>query len=66
MVGGKNSVFIIQLTSKGTLIEITSIKDLQIGLIQRIEIDSQTAYLLEKEGAKMCTITFSKSLEKLQ
>lgn len=66
IVGGKNSVFIIQLTTKGSLIEISTIKDLQIGLIQRIEVDSQAAYLLEKDGAKMCTLNFSKPLEKLQ
>lgn len=65
MVGGKNIIFIVQLTSKGSLVEVTSVKDLQIGLIQQIEVDSQAAYLLEKDGGKMCTITFSKYLEKL-
>lgn len=58
-------IYIVQLTPKNVLVEITTIKDLQIGLVQRIEIDGQTLYLLEKDGSKVCTVNFSKSLEKL-
>jgi hypothetical protein len=65
MVGGKNCVYIVQLSAKGSLAEITAVKDLQIGLVQRIEIDGQNAYLLEKDGGKVCTVAFSKPLEKL-
>lgn len=64
-VGGQGVVHIVQLTPKNQLVEITTLKDLQIGLVQRIEVDSQALYLLEKDGAKVCTVNFSKTLEKL-
>lgn len=66
VVGGKDKIHILQLTAKNVLVEITVIKDLQVGVVQRIEIEGQNMYLLDKDGDNMCALYFAKSLDKLQ
>ncbi len=66
LVGSVGKLYVIQLINKSVLVEVTAIKDLQIGLIAKIELDSSTAYLLDKDGSSIVTIAFSKSIEKLQ
>lgn len=50
---------------KSGLCEIVCLRDLDIGIIGRIEIDENIAYLLEREGNRMATLMFRKSLERI-
>jgi hypothetical protein len=65
MIGGIGKVWIVQMIMKSGLCEIVCLRDLDIGIIGRIEIDENIAYLLEREGNRMATLMFRKSLERI-
>ena len=61
-VGSVGKIYVVQLMNKVHVTEITSIKDLPVQTVRRIEADAANVYLLDGSGGKLATVHFNKPL----